>query len=207
MPTPGADSTVYLQVVTRQRGEVKRVVDPKARSELVIQMGDPASLDLTIAGFAASGLTGKLRVYMKSTLEGTGIGFRGEGAPVTAEGRVRLTNQQSGKRIAVLLGSSGDGPVQVIAWTLRLKGGENRRTVQLPRLYDIRVEGHAHSVTLKRLDPPGPYDHQYGQAGADGRLVLRFVPPGRYEASVYSGEGKHRKKQFDVPAQTVIRFD
>jgi len=198
--TPGA--TLTLSVSTRKRGAVERTIDPKDHSDLVVHLGGAATLDLTIEGFAKSGLVGKARVYVKARLAEDGMGFSGEGVPVTAEGRVHVIRQQAGARIAVLVGP-GSPMTQVMVFRLRLDAGENRRTVRLPRLHDVRVEGTT-SVTLKRLDPAGAWIQQYGRA-KESPVVLHFVPPGRYEATLFGAGAASKKIVFDVPAQTVIR--
>jgi hypothetical protein len=183
------------------------VVAPEGTGELVIQLGGAATVDLTIDGFKESGLGPKTHLYVKSVLEETAMSFEGEGVPVTAEGRAHVPRQQAGERVAVLVHRDGYSAIQVMAFRLRLQAGENRLTVRLPRLHDVRVVGPARSVSLTCLDPAGAWMHQFGRAQEGEDLVLRFLPPGRYEASAYLGVGNEQKLQFDVPQQTVIRFE
>jgi hypothetical protein len=61
-------------------------------------------------------------------------------------------------------------------------------------------------LTLKRLDGPRPYTSQFAERDAEGRLVFRMVPPGRYAVS--GGDGRRTvKAEFVAPLSGPIHLE
>ena len=216
MPWPGGTypegGTHTLKAISRRYGMHQRSFDPTSPDPLRIELTEPASLELTLAGYAESPLAGLCVVYLKNSLSPTGMGFSGGGAGVSPEGGVVFDRLQPGKRLAVIVVQDGYQMIQVAKRSLEVEEGENRVTWTLPELHTVEVpveiakgtEGPR--LTLRALDPAGNWVHQFAKAEEDGTVRFRHVPEGRYEIEGRY-KGKNVKRPVDVPAQTVVRLD
>jgi hypothetical protein len=199
------DGRFFVSVTSQRFGKKEVAYVPGTDRDLSIRFEAPASLVLTVAGYAGSGFEGLVNVSLASSGDGVRRSTRGPspvgGGGLSPEGRLSMKPLVPGSyevRLTVRVGEHEAVPVA--SAPIVLSTGENAHTVKLPPLYEVTVEGlPGRSATLR------PKDRSWSVWGLDvkeGQLMLRGLPAGSYVVEAM-GEGH---MEFRVPGPRVLKF-
>lgn len=216
---PGAQVT--LKVSAADLGE-KAVEIARGQADAAVRFDTPATLEVTIAGYAGSGLEGALALSLERAEAGAGdesvmmrrhfSRSRGEDDPLDAEGRQSFGPVEPGAYEVVLSvmneGSRGRYALPAERVPVRLVAGKNEIAVSLPQLHSLAV----------LVEKPGGISlalERFGgiEALADDSRRVRFehLPAGTYTLRFFEGD-EHSKTYgqeqmtVTVPGPAEVRY-
>jgi hypothetical protein len=227
-----AEAKPVLVVAAEGLGE-RRVTIEKGQHAVTVRFAASATLDVTIAGYAKSGLEGRItpslvpadakpqdqRQLMMSRMRGR-RGMRGggeDGGIVDADGRASLGPVEAGSYEIVLTAASdprtaGFGMGSEVARTpVELRAGKNAASVAIPALYTLEVDAPPGSQLSLRPDRGGEDPFSYmnassAQVNKAGRGTFELLPAGRYVLNGQTAEGEGGEMTVAVPASGVVKF-
>ncbi|MHC4598839.1 MAG: carboxypeptidase-like regulatory domain-containing protein [Planctomycetota bacterium] len=194
--------------VAYKRGEV---------SELKIQFGEPATLEVTVDGYVGSEYEGKIHLVLEPKSEGKPASRRHyphfydpEKKKIDAEGRITLGPTEVGAYDLVMYMKKSQhetAPVQRIPVTLVV--GKNQASIPIPALYDLTVVVEkapaGTSVQLRRAGESMEHsDHK--QTDKEGRATFKKLSAGEYKITVW-GAGVQGTMDVTLPGPPVVTFE
>lgn len=209
---------VELEVNTPSHGSRKVEIGAGQR-EVTVRFGAPATLEVTVDGYAGSALAGRLALAL---VPGTGDAddarsallmrhHVGDGEPgLGPNGTQRFGPVEAGAY--TLLASitdrdDGFGGIGAGRHALTLQPGANRWRMPVPLVYTLTVTVEGDGGGQLELCPASS-ETGWGQlrrrVPADGRVVFECVPAGRYRLKSWGEPGGEMR--VTVPERTEVRF-
>jgi hypothetical protein len=184
------------------------VVDPAQPKDLEFRLREPATVDLHLTGLPPEAPASSWRIYVKDVLEANGMSFSGSGYTVTGEGRCLLETIQPGPHTLVLVHESLrlSGWIHAQAYEVDVASGPSELVLSVPPLHEIVLAGPGlpeGSVQLDRLDWTRPFVSQIVLEREADRVVLRFVPPGRYRITGKRGGSRFEREIIVTRSETI----
>jgi hypothetical protein len=198
-----------LRIVTPDYGAIQQVFRPKIDRELVIRLTRPASVHVTLQGYARSRHVGQIFVAVKRRQEADRQFAVRRG--LDADGRMTLAPVQSGAS-EILVGVRVQPRAKhSLFWTVArvavaLKPGENNLTIPMPQLHAVTVRGTPQ--TRFRVSPVGKRRDvyiEYVTTDRQGVVIVPRLAAGRYELSGFTN-GVTWKAPVAIPAPAGIRI-
>jgi hypothetical protein len=183
--------------------------------ELRVRLEEPASLEVTLAGYLGSGLEGRLQLQLiDASIDASRTRFYGpmEGSRIGSDGRQTFTPIQSGPYTVNLMWDAGQyGRQSLIAAEPVVVGpGENTLAMTVPKLHTLTVFfGGDYAGRHASLKPRNPDRSSFWgsseRIGASGELLFAGLKAGPYVLVVRSPE-RRESMPLTVPSAGQIRF-
>jgi PDZ domain len=219
-------------VTVRAEGYPAKTVEYRRSetSELTVELGEPAILDVTVEGYDPRTLEGTIGVAIEEEKAAEEEGgddsprFRAARMARRRFSRMNLDEAEeiaNGKRTIgplepgnyrVLLQYQGGrrGGFPVAATPVTIRAGKNSVSIRMPALYSlrVRVDGGPRRMNLS-LGPAqegGDLPISSGQeVGSDGQAVFDGLPAGTYKITLHT-DGEPGEMLVSVPGQREVRF-
>ncbi len=220
-----ADVEITLRVKSAELGQKPvKLASGQRTGTVEVRFGTPATLEVTVAGYAGSGHEGSVNVW----LEAPGLDpnerqqamwesiqhrrGNGAGSGFDADGRRTLGPVESGRYLLVLGASSGGqywNTMPLESFPVALQPGRNDLTIALPALHELVVEigkpGNVY-LTPKVADAAEQGRGVSIEVGKSGRATFERLPRGSYKLQVW-GEGiEHGDMTVHVPASGPVKY-
>lgn len=206
------------------------IVQEVARTDATVvklQFQTPASIVIEVKDLA--GHPAKAVLIARTELEHAGFSTIGEPEatrPLGVDGPFRLGPVQPGRTVAAMALKGPRGShMEISQIVIEAKSGENHAMVELPELFQLRVEAKGitadSELEISRLrgnddmpekSRPGAY-REFGRVTppretGDGFVKFPFLPPGRYEVTLRLDDQSERKtREISLEADTTVSFD
>jgi len=214
-----ADGRYWLEVTTSRYGAQRVEYVRDATQDLTVRFEHPATLAVTVEGYATSDFVGNIQLSVAPKEEGSARrspmrfmgGFPGQSG-LNAEGVQSFGPLAPGSYvITVGLKRQQWQFLPIATHDVVLKSGANSQSVPLPALYilTVTVDGAKDGTTL-RMSPakrtgPWRYFSSSREKVKDGRVVFENLPAGEYRISA-SGGGVRGKMTVTLPGPATVRF-
>jgi hypothetical protein len=209
---PTSTLTVYSSKLGRKSVEITR-----DQREVTVEFGEPAFLEVTVGGYRGSGLENQLALYMKRVEAPGGTpgrmiwgGSSGRSRAIDSDGRQTFGPIEPGDYdILLTLNRSGRGAAKISQLQVALVVGENRATMDLPRLYSLTVETNLSpgtSIRLQSAESDSPAYRDVARVEETGSVVFEHVPAGNYKLFAYAG-GRAVQMEVSIPARGSIYLE
>ncbi|MHC4598351.1 MAG: PDZ domain-containing protein [Planctomycetota bacterium] len=207
----------HVTVESNEYGKKEVKYSPRESTEIVVAFEEPARLEVTVAGYAGSGMEGKLGLCLDprgQETERRSWSFERNNEiqkAIDDEGHRSFGPLEPGAHdvsLHILKGRYSSLPVSRLPVTLR--PGENRISIDIPTLYSL-------TVTVEKTKPAAhvylePWKEERDswsvgeKVGEDGRAVFHQLPEGEYRIAVWQ-KVRLGEMKVKVPAQSLVRFD
>jgi hypothetical protein len=177
-----AQSPVYgKKVASYKRGET---------AELLIRFGEPASLDVTVAGFAASEQAGALTVSLTRARSGENERFANpnESKALDSEGRVAFGPVEPGDYdVTLRIRASQHDTLPAGARRVTLAVGKNAVSLPMPRIQSLAVidpdgkPGQSLALVPEAEGENNYWSRARARLDDERRALFSAVPEGRYQ--------------------------
>ena len=204
----------FVQAYSERYGEKAVAMPSGAAGELKIDMLEPASLDVTITGYAGTNLEGRLRVEAKplSTKESQKRVYYSRGDhPVGPDGKVTLKPLQPGRyRVDILYSQERWAGSSLDHQDVEIAPGANAVTIAAPAVYSLSVvvAGEADAqLNMQMIGGSGEERWSRAKVGPDGTATFEGLIAGTYRLMLYGGKGRRqRSMKVTVPAAGAVTF-
>jgi RNA polymerase sigma-70 factor (ECF subfamily) len=212
--------TLILELDSLAYG-MKRVPIERGAREVSVSFDEPASLEVTIQGYASGPLVDKLRLGLESARAELRAGGEREAVPellsvapvgppgIDSRGVQSFGPLPPGAYVVVVMAGDENQPGPVVGrHGVSLKAGANRVTVPLPRLHRVTVlvgaERERATVFLRSASAGEGGGVWRAASDAQGQATFTLVPKGRYELSAL---GSPSRADLIVDSDATIAFD
>ena len=204
-----------VQAHSDRYGE-KTVAMPSASAgELRIDMLEPASLDVTITGYAGSNVKGRLRIDAKALSAKDSqkrIYYSSEEHTVGPDGKVTLKPLQPGRyRVDVIYAQERWNGSPLDHTDVDVAPGTNAVTIAAPAVYSLSVvvggESADAQLNLQQIGGTGEERWSRAKVGPDGTATFEGLVAGTYRLMLYGGKGgRQRSMKVTVPSTGAVTF-
>ncbi len=209
---PGSNSSRFTLTVTHSKFGQQIVELERGQPEVTITFVEPASLQVTLAGYAGSEHVGKARVSCQPRGEQARNVFFGENKSRLSSSGVQVFDKLSpGSYVARahILSDPEDpwgGWVEVASAELEILPGENSLQMSIPPLHSFRVHRadtkQGVTLYLAKLEGQGEWNNRIdAEFDGDGYVQFKDIPAGDYALIMY-GSGTKRM-EITVPTGDV----
>ena len=222
-PGPWAmpDTAVELTAHCTQYGSKSVPVVGPGR-EVDIRFGEPATLLVSIPGYAGSGFEGRIRLSVEDADAKQQRGHYwggGEENAIGTEGRQSFGPLESGDvRVVMTIVNDGNrwgASIRAGQIDVHLRPGENTAFFPIPPLYSLAIEvpnGKQNTSVQLSMVGEGADNEEFNNYGgisaqldAQSRATFSALPAGVYMLNVW-GEGEQGQMRVRVPAGGTVRF-
>jgi hypothetical protein len=197
-----------LVVASSAFGEGEAEFTRTEATEVTVRFGEAAWIDAEVSGLAEIEDGGELRL---AAFPEEGRSARLTGREVFEDGKTRIGPLQPGTFRVRLFHQRPRGEVPIADQTVTLRAGSNRLALRVPPLFDVTV--------LQEEDGGGRWEFHLsrpeeqfgwgvsGEPGADGGVVFRGLPAGKYELWGWRDDGDNSYMEVTLPGATSVRFE
>ena len=205
-----------ITVSSRRFGE-KVVPHPgEGTPELRVRLDEPASLEVTLAGYAGSGLEGKLTLHLlDATMDSESARFFGlmDQTRIASDGHRTFSPIQSGPYVLRLMWTTGSFGRQapISEQPVTVGPGRNTATITVPTLHTLTVVFGAeyagqHASLNSRDEKRSPFWGAAEQVGENGEVLFSGLPAGTYILRINGFSGESGAMVVTVPTTSRLRF-
>jgi hypothetical protein len=204
----------FVEVHSERYGDKVVAMPVPAAGEMRIDLAEPSSLEVTITGYAGSGLEGRLGVDVKS-LSGKESQRRyyysREDNQIGPDGRITIKPLQPGKyRVELQYKQQRWNNAALERTDVDIVAGANSVSVSVPAVYTLTVICGADSADswLNMQAVGGGEERQnHARVGADGNATIEGVVAGTYRLSLYAQKSRRQKTmKVTVPTTGPVTF-
>ncbi len=211
-----------LKAACPKYGSKQVEYDPAATRELTLKFQNPATLEVTVAGYRDSEFVGKLQVQIKQKKAkeeeeeavdvGSRFGDMQEG--LDAEGKLTVGPVEPGEyEIDLMLntGESWGGRIPIRKTPVTLSTGANTATLRIPPLYQLTVTFEKAVKGEHIMLGPASEKRRWGgwgvqkQMSEDGKVVFEKLPEGTYKIQKWTGADAG-SMEITLPGQSSVAF-
>jgi hypothetical protein len=213
---PANLSEWLIHVRSERHGEKTVPFPPGATGELKVEFTDPASLEVTVAGYAGSGQEGKLRVDARPLIGGKDQPNRysyGRESQLGPDGRQTFKPLQPGRyRVELQYQQERWRTSSLDKLDVDVSPGTNSVSVSIPPIHSLTVvlsgEPADSNVNLQLIGvPAGEERWNQSRVGADGTAVFEGLVAGTYRISVFAPKARRsRSMKVTVPSSAAVTF-
>ncbi len=211
------DLRSFLSVQSKQYGQKEVEYDPESAEEVVVEFAEPATVEVTVLGYAASGLEDRVSVHLVDRQQTEDGGVRSQTVAQSREGSLDAAGRQTigpvepGEYILALQLSSGRHRHRTIAeLPVVLESGPNAASITMPRLHNLVVafeETSGVRVNLQMTSTrTGFSTFESATVDETGRVVFDGLPPGEYRVRAWGGSVQG-EMVVQVPAAGEVPFE
>jgi hypothetical protein len=205
----------FINVNSERYGEKVVPLPVPATGELRIDFAETASLEVTINGYAGSGLEGRLGIDVRSLAgkESARRYYYGrEDQQIGPDGRMIVKPLQPGRyRVELQYKQQRWNSSPLDRVDVDVVAGANSCAMPVPAVYTLNVSCGADAAEgWLNLNPIGGGEERGGshaRVGADGNATFEGVTAGTYRLSLYGQKSRRQKSmKVTVPATGPISF-
>jgi hypothetical protein len=183
--------------------------------ELRVEMAEPASLDVTVTGYAGSGLEGRLRVDVRPLTGGKEHQSRvyySREETLGPDGRQTVKPLQPGRyRVELQYQRErwSNSPLERV--DVDVAPGANAISVPVPAVYSLTVlapgESADSNMNLQLIGGSGEERWNNAKVGPDGTGVFEGLVAGTYRLSIWAPKARrNRSMKVTVPSSGPVQF-
>jgi hypothetical protein len=210
----GANWRYYVRVSTKNYGRKEIEYERGERSEITVQFVEPATLEVTIAGYVGSGREGAVELSLAKADSGEreshGVHSSRE-QKIDAQGRQVFGPVEPGAyEIVVTAKTERFSSIPIDRIPITLRAGRNVATVGIPELYNLTVIVPDPPPRARlRLQPVPRRPGWWGTnetVNKEGRAEFSNLPAGEYKLQM-SGPTMGGIMHISIPAHREVRFE
>jgi hypothetical protein len=205
-----------LSIHSESYGDKLVALPASLAGEFRVDFAEPASLDVTVTGYAGSGLEGRLRVDARPMSAGKDVQARyhyGSDDSIGPEGRRTIKPLQPGRyRVQLSFRRERWQAAPLERVEVDVAPGANAVSIPAPVVHTLVVilEGSPESthVGLARVGATQSDEwHHSSRSGADGTATFEGLTAGSYRITLYGPKsGRNQSMKVTVPTGGPVRF-
>jgi hypothetical protein len=206
----------FLQAHSERYGSKTVPLPGVSGGELKIEFAEPASLDVTVTGYAGSNVEGRLKIDAKPIMAGRERHSRvyyssSRDDQIGPDGKQTLRPLQPGRYRVELQYMQERWNSSVLDHVdVDVRAGANQVTIAAPAVYSLTVvapgEPAGTHIGISQIGGSGSERWGRSPVGADGTSTFEGLSAGTYRLILYSKAMRQRSMKVTIPAAGSVTF-